>query len=185
MPEARFGDDLDADSLDLVELVMALEEAFDVTVDESELEGIETIGQAYESDLRQALMLLGVGPDGPVPGRRVAITGMGVVSCCGIGLDAFWDGLQQPAPEGERRVAGFDPTAWFGPKEVRRVDRFAQFSVAAADMALIDAGELGADPDRCRGDLRHRRRRPGDAAGTDRRLPREGPAARVARSSSP
>ena len=30
--EARFGDDLDADSLDLVELVMALEEAFDVKV---------------------------------------------------------------------------------------------------------------------------------------------------------
>ncbi len=94
-------------------------------------------------------MLLGVGPDGPVSGRRVAITGMGVVSCCGIGLDAFWDGLQRPAPEGERRVAGFDPSAWFGPKDVRRVDRFAQFSVAAADMALIDAGDLGADPDRC------------------------------------
>jgi acyl carrier protein len=48
VPDARFGDDLDADSLDLVELVMALEETFDVTVDESELEGIETIGQAYE-----------------------------------------------------------------------------------------------------------------------------------------
>ncbi|HEY7947132.1 MAG TPA: beta-ketoacyl synthase N-terminal-like domain-containing protein, partial [Acidimicrobiales bacterium] len=93
-------------------------------------------------------MLLGIGPDGPVQGRRVAVTGMGVVSCCGIGLDAFWDGLQNPAPEGERRVVGFDPTAWFGPKEVRRVDRFAQFSVAAADMALIDAGEIGADPDR-------------------------------------
>jgi acyl carrier protein len=46
--EARFGDDLDADSLDLVELVMALEETFDVTVDESELDGIETVGQAYE-----------------------------------------------------------------------------------------------------------------------------------------
>ena len=46
--EARFGDDLDADSLDLVELVMALEESFDVTVDETELEGIETIGQAYD-----------------------------------------------------------------------------------------------------------------------------------------
>jgi acyl carrier protein len=46
--EARFADDLDADSLDLVELVMALEEAFDVTVDEAELEGIETIGQAYD-----------------------------------------------------------------------------------------------------------------------------------------
>ena len=48
VPEARFGDDLDADSLDLVELVMALEETFDITVDESELEGIETVGQAYD-----------------------------------------------------------------------------------------------------------------------------------------
>jgi acyl carrier protein len=48
VPEARFADDLDADSLDLVELVMALEESFDITVDESELEGVETIGQAFE-----------------------------------------------------------------------------------------------------------------------------------------
>ena len=45
---ARFKDDLDADSLDLVELVMALEEEFDVTVEEEELEGIATVGQAYE-----------------------------------------------------------------------------------------------------------------------------------------
>ncbi len=48
VPDARFADDLDADSLDLVELVMALEETFDVTVEETELEGIETIGQAYD-----------------------------------------------------------------------------------------------------------------------------------------
>ncbi|MGA0218855.1 MAG: acyl carrier protein [Ilumatobacteraceae bacterium] len=47
-PEARFGDDLDADSLDLVELVMALEEEFGIEVPEEELEGIETIGQAYD-----------------------------------------------------------------------------------------------------------------------------------------
>ena len=46
--EARFAEDLDADSLDLVELVMALEETFDVSVDETELEGIETIGQAFD-----------------------------------------------------------------------------------------------------------------------------------------
>jgi len=45
--DARFGDDLDADSLDLVELIMALEETFDVTVDESELEGVETVEQAF------------------------------------------------------------------------------------------------------------------------------------------
>lgn len=46
--DAKFGDDLDADSLDLVELVMALEEAFDVEVPEEELEGIQTVRQAYE-----------------------------------------------------------------------------------------------------------------------------------------
>ena len=46
--DAKFGDDLDADSLDLVELVMALEEEFGVSVDESELEGIETVGQAFD-----------------------------------------------------------------------------------------------------------------------------------------
>ena len=45
--EASFADDLDADSLDLVELVMALEEEFDVAVDEEELEGIDTVGKAY------------------------------------------------------------------------------------------------------------------------------------------
>jgi acyl carrier protein len=48
VPEARFADDLDADSLDLVELVMALEEAFDISVPEEELQGVETVGQAFE-----------------------------------------------------------------------------------------------------------------------------------------
>ena len=46
--EARFAEDLDADSLDLVELVMALEEEFDVSVDEEELEGVETVGAAFD-----------------------------------------------------------------------------------------------------------------------------------------
>ncbi len=46
--EASFADDLDADSLDLVELVMALEEEFDVSVEEEELEGVTTVGQAYD-----------------------------------------------------------------------------------------------------------------------------------------
>jgi len=46
--EARFAEDLDADSLDLVELVMALEEEFGVSVEEEELEGIETVGAAYD-----------------------------------------------------------------------------------------------------------------------------------------
>ncbi len=46
--DASFSEDLDADSLDLVELVMALEESFDITVEESELEGVATVKQAFE-----------------------------------------------------------------------------------------------------------------------------------------
>jgi acyl carrier protein len=48
VPTAVFADDLDADSLDLVELVMALEEEFDVQVPEEELEGVTTVQQAYD-----------------------------------------------------------------------------------------------------------------------------------------
>ncbi|MDA8297444.1 MAG: beta-ketoacyl-ACP synthase II [Actinomycetota bacterium] len=78
--------------------------------------------------------------------RRVAVTGVGVVSCCGTGKDAFFAGLCAPAPEGIRRVKDFDATAFFDPKEARQTDRFAQFSVAAAAMAIEDAGGLSADP---------------------------------------
>ena len=44
--EARFKEDLGADSLDLVEFVMALEERLDISVPEEELDGITTVGQA-------------------------------------------------------------------------------------------------------------------------------------------
>ena len=47
-PAAKFGDDLDADSLDLVELIMGLEEEFGVEVPEEDLEGVETVGQAFD-----------------------------------------------------------------------------------------------------------------------------------------
>ena len=78
--------------------------------------------------------------------RRVAVTGMGVVASCGIGTDAFWDGLCGDAPEGDRRVHDFDPSPHFeNPKAVRRSDRCTQFAIAAADMALEQAGTLTAD----------------------------------------
>jgi 3-oxoacyl-[acyl-carrier-protein] synthase II len=80
------------------------------------------------------------GPDGPVQGHRVAITGVGVVAAAGIGRAAFWDGLCAPQPAGDRRVLDFDPAAWMTPKEVHRADRFTQFAVAAAAMALEEAG---------------------------------------------
>ena len=46
--EAKFADDLDADSLDLAELVMELETQFDITVEEEELADIKTVGQALD-----------------------------------------------------------------------------------------------------------------------------------------
>jgi len=45
---ARFKEDLDADSLDLVELVMGLEERFEIDVPEEDLDGVDTIGKAVD-----------------------------------------------------------------------------------------------------------------------------------------
>ncbi len=82
-------------------------------------------------------------------GRRVAVTGFGVVAPCGVGVDAFWEGLCSPAPVGPRVLEDWDASPYFeNAKEVRRSDRFTQFAVAAADEALAQAGELGADPAR-------------------------------------
>jgi 3-oxoacyl-[acyl-carrier-protein] synthase II len=85
---------------------------------------------------------------GSIPGRRVVITGVGVVAPCGIGAEAFWSGLLGPAPEGPRRVVDFDASALYGPKEIRRVDRFTKFAAVAAAEAVADAGDLDVDPDR-------------------------------------
>ncbi len=80
-------------------------------------------------------------------GRRVAVTGIGALARCGIGADAFWQGLLEPAPEGSRAVDDFDPEPYFdNVKEARRTDRFAQFALAVAQMALEQAGEMTADP---------------------------------------
>jgi 3-oxoacyl-[acyl-carrier-protein] synthase II len=92
-------------------------------------------------------------PDGgaAVTGRRVAVTGIGVVAPCGTGREDFWKGLLGPAPEGLRKVVNLDAAAVYGPKDIRRVDRFTQFAAVAAEEAVSDAGgvaAIGADPDR-------------------------------------
>jgi acyl carrier protein len=46
--DARFKEDLDADSLALIEFVMALEEKFDISVPEEELDGVTKVGQALD-----------------------------------------------------------------------------------------------------------------------------------------
>lgn len=75
-------------------------------------------------------------------GRRVVVTGLGVVAPCGVGVEDFWRGLSQPAaPAVVRRVPDFDPTAFgLSRVEARRLDRFAQFTIGAAGGALADAG---------------------------------------------
>ncbi|MEM9561263.1 MAG: beta-ketoacyl-ACP synthase II [Actinomycetota bacterium] len=79
----------------------------------------------------------------------VAVTGLGVVASCGVGADAFWQGLLAPPADGDRKVPDWDPAPWYdSPKDARRADPFTQYAIAAAAMALEEAGELGADPDR-------------------------------------
>jgi 3-oxoacyl-[acyl-carrier-protein] synthase II len=90
-------------------------------------------------------MQLGIGAQGPIRGRRVAVTGLGAITCCGIGVDALWDGLLRPSVIGGP-VRGYEPQDFFGPKEVRQLDRFAQMSMVSADMAVEAAGDLAVDP---------------------------------------
>lgn len=52
--ETRFKDDLDADSLDLYELVMELEDSYGIKVSEEQAAGIETVGDAVSFVLEQA-----------------------------------------------------------------------------------------------------------------------------------
>jgi 3-oxoacyl-[acyl-carrier-protein] synthase II len=87
--------------------------------------------------------------------RRVVVTGVGLVSPLGIGTEASWQGLlagrsgaapitlfdtAQFSVRFAAEVKGFDPLAWVDRKDVKKMDRFIQFAVAAADFALRDSG---------------------------------------------
>ncbi|HEX6656566.1 MAG TPA: beta-ketoacyl-[acyl-carrier-protein] synthase family protein [Ilumatobacter sp.] len=85
-------------------------------------------------------------------GRRVAITGLGVVAPCGLGKEAFWQGLLGPGLSGggpSSVISDWDPSPYYdSPKDSRRADLVEQFAVAAAIEAIEQAGELTADPAR-------------------------------------
>jgi len=96
---------------------------------------------------------------------RVVVTGMGVVSPIGIGTDSFWRELLNgisgvgritrfDATHYECQIAaevkGFDPLVWIEKKEVRKMDLFAQYAVAAAMMAVEDAHLKVSDTNRDR-----------------------------------
>src|SRR4051812_39098248 len=87
--------------------------------------------------------------------KRVVITGLGAVTPIGIGQKGLWEGVLRGA-SAVQRITRFDPSAFrsqvaaqvndFDPqdwvhegKKLRRMDRFSQFALAAAMMALEDA----------------------------------------------
>lgn len=89
------------------------------------------------------------------PRRRAVITGLGPITCIGIGRDEFWRGILAQK-SGISRITTFDtseihahcggeirtwdPAAFFPPHRLKRLDRYAQFSVASALLAIEDAG---------------------------------------------
>jgi 3-oxoacyl-[acyl-carrier-protein] synthase II len=93
--------------------------------------------------------------------RRVVITGAGVLSALGAGAESFWDALAAcrsgvdvleveavGAIPAFRVAEGEDARERFGQRDARRMDRAGRLAAVAAAMALEDAGESGAPPER-------------------------------------
>jgi 3-oxoacyl-[acyl-carrier-protein] synthase II len=95
--------------------------------------------------------------------KRVVITGLGVVSCCGVGMKPFWESVRDgvsglryiesfDASGYKCQVAGevpnFDPRDYVGAKDAQREGRFVHYAIAAAREAVEDSGVLssGTDP---------------------------------------
>jgi len=87
--------------------------------------------------------------------RRVVVTGLGLVSPIGNDLESAWSNITAgrsgiglvtnfDASAFSTRIAGevrdFDPTAWIPPKDVKKMDHFIHYGVAASLMAIKDAG---------------------------------------------
>ena len=87
--------------------------------------------------------------------RRAVITGIGPITCIGHGRENFWNAILAEKT-GISRISSFDPRPFqvrcageildwnpeefFSPQRLKRLDRYAQFSVASARLALDDAG---------------------------------------------
>jgi 3-oxoacyl-[acyl-carrier-protein] synthase II len=84
-----------------------------------------------------------VTPTGPIQGRRVAVTGIGAISCAGVGVDALWQALQSSTPPASKRIGEFDASHLGGPKELRRLDPFTLYGLMAAQEAWEQSGLEG------------------------------------------
>jgi 3-oxoacyl-[acyl-carrier-protein] synthase II len=80
---------------------------------------------------------------GPLQGRRVAVVGLGALSCAGVGVEALWQALQKDSAPESKRLAPFNAEHIGGPKELRRLDPFALYGLMAADEAWRQSGLEG------------------------------------------
>jgi|MGYP006086069949 3-oxoacyl-[acyl-carrier-protein] synthase II len=86
---------------------------------------------------------------------RVVVTGMGAITCLGNSVEQFWTGVKNGqsgirkislvSPDGfpcsvSGEIQDFDPTEHMDRKEARRMARFSQFAIVAADQAVEDSG---------------------------------------------
>lgn len=86
--------------------------------------------------------------------RRVVVTGMGILSPVGLGVESFWNGLTSgksgmapitkfDASKFDTKFAaelkGYDPLAYFNPKDARKISLFVQYGIVAAREAVANA----------------------------------------------
>ncbi len=171
---ASFVDDLGADSLDIVELVMAFEEAFELEIPDEDAEKITTVKDAVDTSKIRPPRNSRVFSSGRVVlSRRVVVTGVGLLTPLASGpkrpgrRSARARAASDPSRSSMRtcfscriagEVKGFDPANYIEKKEIKKMGRFIQFAIAAADFALKGSG-LKVHAGRCRaGGRLHRQR---------------------------
>ena len=154
--EASFIEDLGADSLDIVELVMEFEKEFNIDIPDEDAEKLRTVGDALGYLNRRSGVMK----------RRVVVTGMGAITPVGNDVATTWRSLiegksgttpitQFDASKFTCRIAAevkdFNPLDFMDRKEAKRADQYTQYAVAGARQAMTDASLVernGMDPDR-------------------------------------
>ena len=121
-PEASFTNDLGADSLDTVELIMEFEKAFGINIPDDQAEKIATVGDAiaYIETAEESWENLKAGKSGAGPITHFDASQFKTQFAC--------------------EVKGFDSSAFIDRKEARKMDLYTQYALAAAKMAIDDSG---------------------------------------------
>ena len=156
--DKSFVDDLDVDSLSMVEVVVAAEEKFGVSIPDDEVKNLKTVGDAvsFIENAQPAARpdLVPLHPRGAHVRKRVVVTGLGTTSPVGGDVATTWDALVKGrsgvrhldddwAEEMPVKIAGriaVEPTEVLERVKARRLDRSSQFAMVAAMEAWADSG---------------------------------------------